>query len=334
MEHLTTVFVTTALAVILSLVFSGIPFLFTKSCLNLNPEHPNHNKLHRNNVILSFLLNLGGGVLIANCFCHWLPEVRAAFGGHGIGDEWPLAEIILCLGFFLVRFLEEVIQSCAQNTPHGHSHRGYPESEQQVRMVNTTSDDLGPRECTPIRPKRSVVSPQSCDPQPVNDILEKQSEHIFVSTIRTVFAIVALSFHSVIEGLALSYESDETGIWMNFGALALHKFVIAFSIGVELMTSQVPRVQSIIYLLMFAFAPALGSLIGVIMAYSGPEDSSIGDFILQVFQGVAIGTVIYVVFFEIFPKAKDIGGSGFQHVGAMMLGFLAFMPSISLRKRA
>ncbi|XP_059090220.1 zinc transporter ZIP3-like isoform X2 [Tigriopus californicus] len=238
MEHLTTVFVTTALAVILSLVFSGIPFLFTKSCLNLNPEHPNHNKLHRNNVILSFLLNLGGGVLIANCFCHWLPEVRAAFGGHGIGDEWPLAEIILCLGFFLVRFLEEVIQSCAQNTPHGHSHRGYPESEQQVRMVNTTSDDLGPRECTPIRPKRSVVSPQSCDPQPVNDILEKQSEHIFVSTIRTVFAIVALSFHSVIEGLALSYESDETGIWMNFGALALHKFVIAFSIGVELMTSQ------------------------------------------------------------------------------------------------
>ena len=28
------------------------------------------------NVFLAFLLNLGGGVLIANCFCHWLPEVR------------------------------------------------------------------------------------------------------------------------------------------------------------------------------------------------------------------------------------------------------------------
>ena len=28
------------------------------------------------NVSLAFLLNLGGGVLMANCFCHWLPEVR------------------------------------------------------------------------------------------------------------------------------------------------------------------------------------------------------------------------------------------------------------------
>ena len=26
--------------------------------------------------LLAFLLNFGGGVLIANCFCHWLPEAR------------------------------------------------------------------------------------------------------------------------------------------------------------------------------------------------------------------------------------------------------------------
>lgn len=330
MEHLATVFVTTALAVILSLVFSGIPFFFSKSCLNLSPDHPNHNRHHRNNVILSFLLNFGGGVLIANCFCHWLPEVREALEGHGIGDEWPLAEIILCLGFFFVRFLEEVIQACAQNNHHGHSHHGFPESEHQVRMVNTNIDDSHVKECSPIRPKKSTVSPQNCDSITEKDTSEAKSEHIFVSTIRTVFAIVALSFHSVIEGLALSYEANETGIWMNFGALALHKFVIAFSIGVELMASQVPRKQSIIYLLMFALAPALGSLIGVIMAFSGRDESSVGDIVLQIFQGVAIGTVIYVVFFEIFPKAKDIGGSGFQHVFAMMLGFLAFTPSILL----
>ena len=34
------------------------------------------------NVTLSFLLNLGGGVLIANCFCHWLPEVREGLDGQ------------------------------------------------------------------------------------------------------------------------------------------------------------------------------------------------------------------------------------------------------------
>jgi len=39
-------------------------------------SHPKYNKKKRKNVVLSFLLNFGGGVLIANCFCHWLPEVR------------------------------------------------------------------------------------------------------------------------------------------------------------------------------------------------------------------------------------------------------------------
>jgi hypothetical protein len=39
-------------------------------------SHPGHNKKKRKNILLSSLLNFGGGVLIANCFCHWLPEVR------------------------------------------------------------------------------------------------------------------------------------------------------------------------------------------------------------------------------------------------------------------
>ena len=39
-------------------------------------SHPKYNKKKRKNVVLSMLLNFGGGVLIANCFCHWLPEVR------------------------------------------------------------------------------------------------------------------------------------------------------------------------------------------------------------------------------------------------------------------
>ena len=47
---------------------------------------------------------------------------------------------------------------------------------------------------------------------------------------------------------------------------------------------------------------------------------------------VATGTVIYVVFFEIFPKAKQIGGTGFQHVFSIIVGYLAFFPSIFIRK--
>jgi hypothetical protein len=44
---------------------------------------------------------------------------------------------------------------------------------------------------------------------------------------------------STVEGLALGIEEDNSGIWMNFGATAMHKFVIAFSVGVELVSAQV-----------------------------------------------------------------------------------------------
>ena len=60
-----------------------------------------------------------------------------------------------------------------------------------------------------------------------------------MSAVRTFFVVFALSFHSIIEGLALSLEDDIPGIWMNFGALAMHKFVIAFSVAIELISAEV-----------------------------------------------------------------------------------------------
>ena len=109
---------------------------------------------------------------------------------------------------------------------------------------------------------------------------------------RTVFVVMALSFHSTIEGLALALEDEASGVWLNTGvhcnfgwtpvdfailfehrcqfqfwlntgqfckfgwtqvsiaisfdswqsfsgATALHKFVISFSVGMELVSNKV-----------------------------------------------------------------------------------------------
>ena len=59
------------------------------------------------------------------------------------------------------------------------------------------------------------------------------------SAIRTFFVVAALSFHSVIEGMTIGLERDGTEVWMSFLAVSLHKFVIAFSVGVELLAAEV-----------------------------------------------------------------------------------------------
>ena len=81
----------------------------------------------------------------------------------------------------------------------------------------------------------------------------------------------------------------------------------------------------------FATAPIVGITIGIILTECF-DQNSVNQVAVQSIQAIATGTVIYVVFFEVFPKGKEIGGTGFQHVIAMTLGFLAFLPTLLMRK--
>ena len=51
--------------------------------------------------------------------------------------------------------------------------------------------------------------------------------------------VASLSFHSAITGLTLGLEEEASGVWINLAAIASHKFVIAFSVGVEMVSSKV-----------------------------------------------------------------------------------------------
>merc|ERR1711874_176686 len=82
-----------------------------------------------------------------------------------------------------------------------------------------------------------------------------------------------------------------------------------------------------ISIVVFSVAPALGAAIGVCITESSIS-KEINDLPLQILQGIATGTIVYVVFFEIIPKAKTVGGTGKQHIIAMVLGFAIFLPSL------
>ncbi len=85
--------------------------------------------------ILAFLLNFGGGVLIANCFCHWLPEVREGIEHRDIDTVLPLAEVIMCCGFFSICFLEEILHVFLQ--PHA-------EGSEKKKTMKGNSGKVGP----------------------------------------------------------------------------------------------------------------------------------------------------------------------------------------------
>lgn len=302
------------LIVCLSLGFGFLPLALAKkydlsSIDTLDPVVMKREKKKLKNAALSFLLNLGGGVLIANCFCHWLPEVREGIEGTNIDTFLPLAEVIMCSGFFFICALEELLH-----------HFLHPHQAQSVKLETITSKETNlSNGCDPGR--------ESGDNCADHDKSSEKTQAQIKAAIRTVFVVMALSFHSTIEGLALALEDDGPGIWLNTGATALHKFVISFSVGMELVSNKVTVLMYCISIIVFSLAPALGSTIGIILTEMSLESSSI-DLPLQILQGVATGTIVYVVFFEIIPKAKTVGGTGKQHILAMILGFAIFLPSL------
>ena len=78
-----------------------IPIKLSKRC------DPEKNAFNRG--VVSFLLCFGGGVLLATCFIHILPEVNHALAALPGSLPLPLAELSLCAGFFLVYFIEELV---------------------------------------------------------------------------------------------------------------------------------------------------------------------------------------------------------------------------------
>ena len=97
------------------------------------------------------------------------------------------------------------------------------------------------------------------------------------------------------------------------------------------MLLQATKGQYFLSIIIFSLAPAIGTVIGIVLTLNSSNEvvNISGELPLQILQALATGTVIYVIFFEIFPKAKEIGGTGFQHVISMMIGFAVFLPTLA-----
>jgi len=289
---------------VVSLILGFLPLLLASrfdfsSIDSMQPLLMKKNKKNPKNVILSFLLNLGGGVLLANCFCHWLPEVRE--GLEEVNTTLPLAEIILVCGFFFISAVEEILH-----------HFLHPHRTEAGKSIREGYESFGETDEVNLKEK------------------ERETTSAKVKTaLRTVFTVFALSFHTIVEGFALGLSSDSGSIWMNAAATATHKFVISFSIGVELISNKVSVSNYTISTVIFSFSSAIGSLIATILAELSVDSVSL-NLPLQIVQSVAAGVILYVVFFEVFPKAKMVGGTGTQHILAMVLGFAIFLPSLYL----
>lgn len=184
--------------------------------------------------LVSLCLSLGGGVLLATCFVHLIPEVRERLLEklpHNY-QHYPLTELVVCIGFFLVYFVEESVKHFVKK----HKKRSKAKTTQQCdRLLQWTNNS----QLAAVKSSDDVnsVSVDQGTGTPDCQIEQNNNEMSHVHNLRSLLIVLALSFHSVMEGLAIGLELDMEDMGFLFLAVSIHECTILFCIGIKLVTS-------------------------------------------------------------------------------------------------
>merc|ERR1719219_2352267 len=125
----------------------------------------------------------------------------------------------------------------------------------------------------------------------LNSVDEHDHDHSHIdgvfqhSTMRSVILLMALSFHSVFEGLAIGIQQSLSQLMSLFVAVIAHKGVMAFSLGLTLAQATLTKKQFFMSVMIFSLASPVGMGIGIIV--SDLKRTLIVDFSNAILQTIA-----------------------------------------------
>ena len=139
------------------------------------------------------------------------------------------------------------------------------------------------------------------------------------SSSRALLLLIALSLHSVFEGLALGLLESNDVIISIFSALITHKLVMGFSLGLNLVQSDLSVCSFVGSVTLFSVSSPIGAAIGIVLAelYQTP----LAQLVCGSLQAIACGTFLYVTFFEVLPHEMNSGGDRLLKIFSIILGF-------------
>lgn len=299
--------------------------------------------------LISFLLCFGAGVLLATALVHMLPEVQVALKQY--------AEIVFCMGFFLIYAVDELSHMCGVGHSHGGDSHGQQSDETEASgrrcSRDSTSGDVdssrgyGTSEETKLLSKGSSDSAiqigqrsSDCDISGHAQSLGMSSASSSTESIPRVMVVtgdmsepvtgvfsllLALVVHSLLEGLAIGVQSSAPAVLLLLGAVSAHKYVVGFCLGVEICShGSRHRCSHILQILTFAVGSVAGIAVGMILDDIG---QTFNQLVIPSLQGVAGGTLLYVTVSEVLPRERGKRlVIGMRHVGllqlfAVILGF-------------
>lgn len=146
--------------------------------------------------------------------------------------------------------------------------------------------------------------------------------HAHSHGVRSITLVVALSFHSLIEGLAFGIQDSTTATTALFLGIIIHKCIILFSTGVQLARTHAHQLLLVVVtIVLVSLMSPIGAGVGVAVEQSsGSSEARLVT--IMFFSGLSVGTFIYVTFFEVLIHERDNEHNNLLKLFAILIGFI------------
>ncbi|XP_054646217.1 zinc transporter ZIP3-like [Dunckerocampus dactyliophorus] len=273
-------------------------------------------KAHRYRRAVSLCNAFSGGVFLATCFNALLPAVRAkaddVLRQLKVDADYPVAETMMMLGFFISVLVEQSVLTFRKETP----------SFIDLETFNGGSSEPG--------------SDSECDAPFISAVRHRGHRHGHLSPTQLVGAgplrlaslVLALSAHSVFEGVALGLQEDAGKLGGLLLGVAVHETLAATALGMSAAKAALGMKDAAKMAVAVSLMIPLGAAIGVVV---NSAQTLAGGVVSVVLQGLAAGTFLFVTFFEILTPELEHKADRLLKVLFLVLGYAALAALVFIR---
>ncbi|NXI45841.1 S39A3 protein, partial [Galbula dea] len=272
-----------------------------------------HEKAHRSRKVLALCNAFGGGVFLATCFNTLLPAVRGKLDEvlkqGNVTLDYPVAETIMMVGFFVTIFVEQLILTFQKEKP------SFIDLETFNAGSDVGSDSEYESPFIASSPGRTPYGERGSHSHGLS--IQQLSRS---GPLRLVGLVLALCTHSVFEGLALGLQEEGGKVISLFLGVAVHETLVAVALGISMAKRALGLKDAAKVAVMVSLMIPLGISIGMGIESTQTAASSIISLLLQ---GITAGTFLFITFFEILVKELEDKSDRLLKVLFLVLGYTA-----------